>query len=170
MLNPISKLGFGLSIAVVTVLTPVEQSFAQTTAARSNYEHYYIGVDGREFLSFGTYAGLANPNYNRLTFLFPHIEADATTNHFHGIGAYSYTGSVDNPTVIPTSNNNRLPEYWTGLPPIKLLRGKGLFANRMISQSTHEEYTNWTIKPIQSLLNYPGDPAAEYLYNSSSGG
>lgn len=169
MINPISKLGFGVSLTLLTVFVPVGESFAETTATRLDYEHYYIGLDGREFLTFGTHAGLANPNYNRLTFLFPHLEADPTTNHFHGIGTYSYTGSLDNPTVIPTSTNNRLPEYWTELPPIKLLPGKGAFNNRLISQKTNEEYTNWTIKPVQSLLNYSGDPAAEYLYNSSEG-
>jgi hypothetical protein len=170
MVNAISKLGFGLSLTLLTVVVPVQKSFAETTSARPDYEHYYIGLDGREFLTFGTYTGLANPNYNRLSFLFPHLEPDPTTNHFHAIGAYSYTGSLDNPTVIPTSTNNRIPEDWTGLSPIKLLPGTGVFANRLINRRTDEEYTNWTIAPVQSLLNYTNDPAAEYLYNSSEGG
>jgi hypothetical protein len=170
MNNSISGLGFGLSLTLLTVLAPVQKSFAETTSARPDYEHYYIGLDGQESVTYGTYTGLANPNYNRLSFLFPHLEPDPTTNHFHAIGAYSYTGSLDNPTVISTSTNNRIPEYWTGLSPIQLLPGTGVFANRLISQRTDEEYTNWTIAPVQSLLNYPGDPAAKYLYNSSDGG
>ncbi|MCU0532476.1 MAG: all3515 family Zur-repressed PEP-CTERM protein [Hydrococcus sp. Prado102] len=170
MVNPISKLGFGLSLTLLSVLAPVQKSFAETTSASPDYEHYYIGLDGREFLTHGTYAGLANPNYNRLSFLAPHLEPDPTTNHFHAIGAYSYTGSLDNPTVISTSTNNRIPEYWTELSPIELLPGTGVFANQLITQKTDDEYTNWTIAPVQSLLNYPDDRAAEYLYNSSEGG
>ncbi|NJM89388.1 MAG: PEP-CTERM sorting domain-containing protein [Hydrococcus sp. RU_2_2] len=169
MVNPISKLGFGLSLTLLTVLAPVQPTFAETTSVRPDYERYYIGLDGREFVTYGTYTGLANPNYNRLTFLFPHLEEDPTNNHFHGIGTYSYTGSLDNPTVIPTDTNNRIPEYWTGLSPIKLLPGTGVFANQLISQKTDEEYTNWTISPVQSLLNYPNELPAEYLYNSSEG-
>jgi hypothetical protein len=169
MVNSISRLGLGLSLTLLTVV-PVQKSFAEMTSAKPDYEHSYIGLDTQEFVTYGTYTGLANPNYNRLSFLFPHLEPDSTTNHFHAIGAYSYTGSLDNPTVIPTSTNNRIPEYWTGLSSITLLPGTGVFADRLISQRTDEEYTNWTIAPVQSLLNYPGDRAAEYLYNSSEGG
>ncbi|MUG94526.1 hypothetical protein F7734_19955 [Scytonema sp. UIC 10036] len=46
----------------------------------------YVGRDGREFLSVGG-TSIANPNYNRLTFLFSHLFEEATNNHFHAIGA-----------------------------------------------------------------------------------
>jgi hypothetical protein len=165
----LASIGIGVPISLLTMVVSVPSTLAQINPASSDYEHYYIGLDGREFLTSGTYAGLVNPNYNRLTFLFPHLEPDPSTNHFHGIGSYSYTGVVENPTIIPTSTNNRLPEYWTGLPPISLVRGTGVFANYLISQPTVEEYTNWQIKPVRSLLDYGSEPATQFLYNSSGG-
>lgn len=169
MSKSLSSIGLGVSLGLLTVVASAPTTLAQTSLPRPEYEHYYIGLDGRNFLTSGTYVGLANPNYNRLTFLFPHIEPDSSTNHFHGIGSYSYTGSADNPMVVPTSTNNRLPEYWTGLAPISLLPGTGVFNKRLISQSTTAEYTNWQIKPVQSLLDYGNEPATEFLYNSSEG-
>jgi hypothetical protein len=65
----------------------------------SDYEHFYIGVDSFDVLQSGDYAGLENPNSDRLTFLYSHVEEDPTTNHFHGIGSYSYSGAVDSPTI-----------------------------------------------------------------------
>ncbi len=55
---------------------------------------FYVGVDGLASVTSGTFAGLANPNAGRLTFLFDH------GNHFHGIGAYSYTGTVTAPASV----------------------------------------------------------------------
>ena len=69
---------------------------------------YIIGVDSLTTLTSGTYAGLPNPNYGRLTFLYAHYTPG--TEHFHSIGAWSYSGSRDNPVVRNTSNNNRIPE------------------------------------------------------------
>lgn len=163
MTNLFTQTGVAVSVAILTTVISVEVKAAPI------YEHYYVGIDGREILPSGTYAGLTNPNYNRLTFLFPHIEEDSSTNHFHGIGTYSYTGDASNPTIVPTNTNNRLPESYTGMSPITLLPGSGIFNNKFISQATGEEYTNWTIKPIKSLLDYSGDEAADYLYNSSGG-
>jgi hypothetical protein len=62
----------------------------------------------------------------RLTFLFDHGD------HFHGIGAYSYSGTAGTPVVHSTNANNRLPELSTRTNPanraIHLTAGSGAFA------------------------------------------
>ena len=98
-------------LALISSFAPTQVAIAQTTPDYDHdYEHFFIGVDNFEVLRSGTYAVLENSNYNRLTFLFAHPEEDPTTNHFHGIGAYSYSGSADNPIINSTSSNNRIPE------------------------------------------------------------
>lgn len=157
------KTGVTLSLGTLTVLLPL------AVTAAPIYEHYYVGIDSRGIIPTGTYAGLNNPNYNRLTFLFPHIEPDPTTNHFHGIGIYSYTGGVSNPTIVPTSSNNRLPEAFTGLPPVNLVPGTGIFSDRLITQTRDVEYSNNRIRPVQTLVEHSPDPATDFLFNSSGG-
>ena len=134
----------------------------------TDYEHFYIGVDSFDVLQSGDYAGLENPNYNRLTFLFAHVEEDPTTNHFHGIGSYSYSGAVNSPTINSTNINNRIPEPYTGLPPITLQPGTGIYADKLVSTSTGEEYSNLTITGVSALKSNE-DIGAQYLFNSSNG-
>lgn len=162
-------------LALISSFTPTQVAIAQTEPDHSqahnhahDYEHFFVGVDNFEVLRTGTYAGLENPNYNRLTFLFAHPEEDPTTNHFHGIGAYSYSGSADNPIINSTSSNNRIPEPYTGLPPLTLQPSTGIYTDRLVSTPTIEEYSNLEIEPVSSLQNEE-DSAADYLLNSSSG-
>jgi len=175
---PLSLTASLLLVAPLTLISsfsPTQVATAQTAPNATHdhdhahdYEHFYIGVDGLEVLNRGPYTGLENPNYNRLTFLFSHVEEDPTTNHFHGIGAYSYSGSVDNPVINSTNTNNRIPEPYTELPPITLQPGTGIYADRLVSMPTAEEYSNLEIKPVASLQNND-EPGAQYLYNSSDG-
>lgn len=163
----------GAPLALISTLTPAQIAIAQTASDHTHdhdhdYEHFYIGVDGFDRLRTGTYAGLENPNYNRLTFLFSHVEEDPTTNHFHGIGTYSYSGSVDNPIIDSTNSNNRIPEPYTGLPPLTLQPGTGTYAERLVSMPTENEYSNLKMAPVASLQT-EDDPGAQYLFNSSSG-
>jgi hypothetical protein len=156
-------------LALVSSLTPTQVVLAETKPDPArDFEHFYVGVDGSEVLETGDYAGLKNPNYNRLTFLFAHVEDDPTTNHFHSIGAYSYSDSVDNPVINSTNANNRIPETYTGLPPLTLQLGTGVYADRLVSSLTAEEYSNIEMEPVSSLQNNE-DPGAQYLFNSSSG-
>lgn len=154
------------------VFAPLQMTSAQTLPGHDHH-HLMVGVDGRSKISFGTFAGLDNPNYNRLTLLFPHLESNPADNHFHGIGAYSYTGDVSNPTVIPTSTNNQIPEYWTNLPPISLIPGTGTFAGKLVNEiiegNTEHNYTNLKIAPVGHLVDELDDPAIAYLFNSSNG-
>ncbi|ABA22830.1 conserved hypothetical protein [Trichormus variabilis ATCC 29413] len=141
--------------------------------AHGNHTHadeteFYIGLDGLRVLASGTYAGLDNPNYNRLTFLYAHREEDFTTNHFHGIGAYSYLGPVGSPSINPTNTNNRIPETNTGQLPLQLLPGKGAFAGRLVSTATGAEYSNIKIEAVETLASAT-DADDQYLFNSSGG-
>jgi hypothetical protein len=130
---------------------------------------YYIAIDNLEVLTSGDYAGLPNPNYGRLTFLFAHPnEEDPSTNHFHSIGAYSYTGPVDNPTVISTNSNNRIPEIYTGALPLRLLPGTEIYAGKLVSQDTGEEYSRLNMASVQALSGFPSDSPEGFLFHSSS--
>ncbi|MCC5614446.1 all3515 family Zur-repressed PEP-CTERM protein [Nostoc sp. CHAB 5836] len=164
---------FAVSFLVVaplvlsTALTPAQ---ADDTHNHSEETGFYIGLDGLEALSTGTYAGLENPNYNRLTLLFAHRNEDTPeSSHFHGIGAYSYSGSLDNLTINPTNTNNRIPESYSEEPPLTLLPGTGFYTGRLISTATDKEYSNLTIEPVASLKTSK-ELDNQYLFNSSNGG
>lgn len=163
-----------VSIAVsFLVSVPLVLSTALTSAqAHDAHSHaddteYFIGRDTLQVLTSGTYAGLENPNYNRLTFVYAHREEDPTTNHFHGIGAYSYLGSQNSPTITSTNTNNRIPEPYTQQSPLTLLPGTGVFTGRLITTPTNEEYSNLNIQPVRSLQNST-EPENQYLFNSSN--
>jgi hypothetical protein len=68
---------------------------------------YIIGVDSLTTFTSGAYAGLSNPNYGRLTLLYAHYTPG--TEHFHSIGAWSYSGSRDNPVVRNTKQQQPHP-------------------------------------------------------------
>ena len=132
--------------------------------------HYFVAVDSQRTLTSGTYAGLPNPNYGRLTFLFAHpSEENPSSSHFHAIGAYSYTGPVEAPTVISTNTNNRIPELSTGDLPLRLLPDTGVFAGRFASRPTGEEYSDLRLASIQVLREFPGDSIEGFLFHSSEG-
>lgn len=131
---------------------------------------YYIGIDSLQTVASGSFAGLANPNAGRLTLLLDH------GNHFHGIGAYSYTGTAAAPVVQPTNANNRLPEPSSRVDEatssIALQAGTGAFSGRWVSQplasgAPAADYSYLGTASIQSLAGL--GTAADVLYNSSAG-
>lgn len=133
---------------------------------------YIIGVDSLQTLTSGTYAGLPNPNYGRLTFLYAHYTPG--TEHFHGIGAWSYTGPRDNPTVRNTNANNRIPELAQRERPggqryLYLRPGSGVFAGKWISGLDGGEYSNLNMRPFDYLFNFQNDERVNRLINSSRG-
>ncbi|MBH8551481.1 PEP-CTERM sorting domain-containing protein [Nostocaceae cyanobacterium CENA357] len=156
---------------IVAVPLALSSAVAPAQAHSDDHNHghteYFIGLDGLDILNRGIYTGLENPNYNRLTLLFAHQEEDPTTNHFHGIGTYSYSGSVDNPSIAATNTNNRIPEPYTGLPSLKLSPGTGIYTGRLISSPTNEEYSNLNIQAVTSLKN-SSELEDQYLFNSSN--
>ena len=105
-ISPNASLMLIAPLALIGSVASNQVAIAQSEPAHtydSDYEHFYIGVDGFDLLQSGNYAGLENPNSGRLTFLYSHVEEDPTTNHFHGIGSYSYSGAVDSPTINSTN-------------------------------------------------------------------
>ncbi|MCF4966002.1 all3515 family Zur-repressed PEP-CTERM protein [Nostoc sp. CMAA1605] len=160
-------LAVGLFLAAPLVLS-MDISPAKADGIHSDDTEFYVGLDSLQVLASGTYTGLNNPNYNRLTFLFAHREENAASSHFHGIGAYSYLGTVDNPSVNSTNANNRIPETYTGILPLQLLPGTGIYAGRLVSADTHEEYSNLNVASITSLADAT-EAVDQYLFNSSGG-
>lgn len=132
---------------------------------------FYIGTDSLATIASGTYAGLANPNFGRLTLLLDH------GNHFHGIGTYSYVGSADAPVINGTSANNRIPELSARIAPapgaLALSAGSGDFAGKLVSgvlaeDVPHHEYSYLGISSIQSLGDGLPGSAEDVLFNSSA--
>lgn len=121
---------------------------------------FYVGVDNLATLS-GAYAGLPNPNFDRLTLLFEH------GNHYHGIGTYSLVGPAPHPGVVSTNSNNRIPETYTGDDPLPLAAGSGLYADALRSAVGPSEYSFLGIASVQTLAGYaPGSPE-DVLFHSS---
>ena len=115
---------------------------------------FYVGIDSLATIASGTYAGLANPNYGRLTYLMEH------GNHFHGIGAYSYTGGAAAPVINGSNANNRIPELSARISPLPgtlaLSAGSGEFAGKLVSgvlgdSVAHHDYSYLGTSSIQSL-------------------
>lgn len=127
---------------------------------------YLIGRDRLATLGgSGIYGGLPNPNFGRLTMLFNH------GNHYHGIGAYSYVGTPPDQSVLDTNANNRIPETYTGEPPLVLRSGSGpLYGDKLVNHPDPAvEYSSITFRSVDSLAGYaPGSPES-ILYNSSNG-
>lgn len=117
---------------------------------------FYVGIDSLATIASGTYAGLANPNYGRLTYLMEH------GNHFHGIGAYSYTGGAAAPVINGSNANNRIPELSARISPLPgtlaLSAGSGAFAGKLVSgvlgdDVAHHDYSYLGASSIQSLAD-----------------
>ncbi|QDU90241.1 hypothetical protein Pla175_36430 [Pirellulimonas nuda] len=141
---------------------------------------YHVGVDNAPVIGFGSYSGLSNPNYQRLTFLLSHTFVDTpTSNHFHRIGSYGYTGDPLAPTPAFSANDS-LPEPYYGDDGLALLPGAGAFAGKLVSglgastfpsDPIEQEYGDLTIRPIDNLLQYDGldggTHPGHYLLNAS---
>lgn len=145
-------------------------STASLAQSHSSHHHIMVGIDGLPTLAGGTYKALANPNYGRLSLLFPHQHEPVNISHFHAIGIYSYTGEATNPTVVETSTNNRLPETRFNLSPIPLFPGSGVFAGKNISQKTDAQmYSDLKIRPVAHLTDDLADPYVNAIYNTGNG-
>lgn len=159
-------------------------AFVFAPFARADVGGFFVGIDSRPTLVSGAYRGQPNPNYNRLTFFYPHtFPSTPANNHYHSIGAYSYVGPTNAPVTVPTNSGFRIPEVYTGQAPLTLtLATNGLYAGKLISAPTAEHYSTIILKSVHTLLtnltvsggatvtNYYGYGSAEHwLYNSSGG-
>ncbi|MGQ9807670.1 MAG: all3515 family Zur-repressed PEP-CTERM protein [Armatimonadota bacterium] len=157
-----------LRIAALKLVALFALAFAIMTVAADARPHYYVGWENRQVITSGTYAGLPEPNYNRLTFLFGHFYDDnPNSNHFHGVGRYTYSGPKTAPIVVDTSGNNRLPEIFARVeePFIPLLPGNGIWAGKYVSGLAAGEYARLTIASVGSLNG--GDEGEQILFNKS---
>ena len=123
---------------------------------------FYIGYDGLPAVASGTYAGLSNPNLDRLTFLLDH------GSHFHGIGTYSYAGRATAPSILSTSANNRIPEISSNEAPLPLIQGSGFYAGTLRTDVGSSEHGYLGIASIQSLAGHPPGSMEDILFQSSN--
>lgn len=134
-------------------------------AARAELLPYYVGVDGLTTLASGTYAGLPNPNANRLTLLLSHTYANPASNHYHSKGIHVYTGpNTGATTAVTTSASNFVPESG---PPIALDFGSGLYAGKLASGTVAG--SSVTTGNTRSLDGFAAGVGETVLFNSSAG-
>ena len=153
-----------------------------TLNASADVGGFFVGIDSRATLVSGVYVGLPNPNFNRLTFLYPHSFATTVgNNHYHGISTYVYVGPAGSPTIVNTNTGGwRIPEVYTGQAPLTLVAStNGLYAGKFISATTLEHYSTIRIKSVHTLTtnitagpvtNYYGYGSGEWHMFNSSGG
>lgn len=159
-----------VSLLGVSSFVVSEQVVVAQSTGHGSHHHLMLGWDNSQILTRGDYAGLANPNYGRLSLLFPHQHEPIESSGFHAIGAYSYTGLVSNPTVIPTSTNNHIPETRANFPLIPLFPDNGVFAGKWVSQATEENiYSDLKTRPVHHLLEDIDEPYVTAIYNSGNG-
>lgn len=149
-----------LSVTLISMGLTVS---AQSQAHESGLAGYYIGIDGRAAITSGTYNGLANPNYGNLTLLLNHGD------HYHGIGAYAYSGPAGSPTTNDTNTNNRVPEISSLDAPLALNWGSGsLYSGKLTSQNnSSEDYGNLTFAKVDSLAGHETGSEEQILFSSS---
>jgi hypothetical protein len=155
----------------LTIAALVLGMLGSASISHAQSADYFVAVDSLETLTSGTFAGLPNPNFGRLTLLFAHRSVeDPASNHFHAIGAYTYASHEGGPPVaISTSTNNRIPEISTLFLPLTLQPGTGRHRKHLVSMPTESEYSNLRIASIQSLAALPPDSPDGMLFSSSAG-
>lgn len=161
MYQKIAIAGYALALIVL-----------MSTTAHAQYKvtpKYMVGIDGRSD-STGAYLGLSNPNYGRLTFLYGHSYGPGDTNpsssnHFHRIGAYAYTGPNQGASTATTYTNNFLPEG--GVNRLELKNSGGYFVSGLDTSSEYEGLAITSLDRIEpTALANPTSPEG-YLYHSS---
>lgn len=167
--------------AAIGAAVAVSSSFASMAIAYDpQFGNYYVGRDLRETIPTGTYAGLPNPNFNRLTLLLAHSYADTpASNHYHAKSPYTYVGAANGAAtaVQPFNGNaagvpaNFLPEGTFGSSPrIELLPGSGAFAGRFATPAAPGvEYADLTLRSIDSFTGFAAGTPQEVMLNSSTG-
>lgn len=121
-------------------------------AATAATVSYYVGIDNLNTLTTGPYAGLANPNFGRLTLLLNHGD------HFHGIGAYSYSGYA----------NRRIPELSSGEAPLPLSTGAGVYAGKLTNAPGPSEYSAIDLNSMNQLEGFAPGTDEDVLFRSSN--
>jgi hypothetical protein len=153
--------------------------FVGPSDAQAQFAEYYIGRDQRATVAgTGTYGGLPDPNFNRITFLYAHTyPTTPTSNHYHGKSNYTYFGPNAGAatTVQPYNGNasgaetgNFLPESG---PPIPLTYDSaGVFNNRFRTGLTPGvPFSNMRLRSVNSLSGFATGSPEQILFDSSAG-
>lgn len=140
--------------------------------ADAAFVSYYVGMDGLATIASGTYAGLSNPNYNRLTFLYAHVYPESpASNHYHSKGIQIYSGPNlgEGATVTGTSSSNYVPEGT--LPPLNLsFSSGGLYNGKLISAvESGNAFSALTLEDTGMLVGSAPGSGESVLFNSSGG-
>jgi hypothetical protein len=129
-----------------------------------------------------------NPNQGRLTFLYAHpIPDNPSSNHFHTVGRYAYTGSLSNPTITNLNEysfwsgnvliqglpGHNIPEQFGDLgetvSPLPLLTTDGLYSGKLTTIPggvANGHYANMEIRSTADLaLSAPGTPEHYMLHS-----
>lgn len=169
-MNSLRHLAAAASVAALLA------SGAVSHAKDPDIASYIVGVDSRTTIPSGTYAGLNNPNHNRLTLLFAHTYVDTpASNHYHSKGVYVYTGpNLGASTATTVSSSNFLPEGT--LPPLTLtLASGGFYDGKLVSAPIADPldqnyaFSFLTLEDVDKLRGFgPTDPET-ILLDSSSG-
>lgn len=165
------------------IASTVAVSLLLVAQAQAQLVEFYVGIDARPTLTSGVYLGQPNPNAGRLTFFYGHGypyvpgsqpagQSAFNNNHYHGISSYSLTGPTNNPSVMNTNANSRIPERSTGQPPLTLVpTTNALYAGKLVSAKTAEHYSNMRLHSVWKLndpaIYGPGSP--EWVMFHSSG-
>jgi hypothetical protein len=166
-------------VAAVTVT-----SATSALAYDPQFAQYYVGRDLRATIPTGTYAGLPNPNFNRLTLLFAHTYLSTPEiNHYHAKSPYTYFGpNLGASTAVQPFNGNAaglpsgnyLPEGGTlgNSPRLQLLPGSGVFTGKFISglagslTPADEDFGKLELRSVDALAGGPAGSPAAVLFNS----
>ena len=157
-------------LAAVALLASISAASAHDLDIPS----YIVGVDNLSTIASGTFAGMANPNYQRLTFLFAHTyPVTPASNHYHRKAIYRYDpDSTPSSPVVQVSPSNYVPEGAN--PPITLSLGTGFYAGKLVSNPLAPSDSSYafsftTIADVDSLSGFGAGSPEDILLNSSSG-
>ncbi len=155
----------GRSLAAWTLAAAFLAGTGQGDAALFSY---YIGVDSLGTIASGEFAGQANPNHNRLTFLYAHHYADTpASNHYHSKGIYRYQpGSAVSP-VIETSPSNYLPEG--SAPPLAMTVGTGFYTGKsVVLEEESNRFSQIDLRDTGDLAGFAPGSGEHYMLHSSA--
>ena len=130
---------------------------------------YYIGVDGMQTIDSGEFSGLANPNGNRLTFLYAHPnEETPANNHYHPKRVFRYQPGTAASPVIETNPSNYLPEGSN--PPLVMTAGSGLYDGKsVVREEPGNHFSLIHFKSTPDLADFAAGSGEHHMFNSSSG-
>jgi hypothetical protein len=164
----------------ITTLLAASATLLTAASSRGELLSYYIGIDNLPTIATGTYAGLPNPNFNHLTFLYAHtypvggVPTGHTSNHYHSKGTLIYTGpNLGANTEVIRSMSDFLPEGTR--PPLALSLGTGIYSDKLITNPyTDPSDRNYgfsflEVGSTQSLAGFEPNDGETFLFNSSSG-